>query len=219
MRIKKGEKKMEENKYLKAAKIAREENNTADAKRYYEMVKMDDPENAEAKFFYAYYTITEGTKGEAYDNYVTFINTIGPSVKAIARSDMSDAEKQELLADMAKTAKKMPTFIYNVLNSIGQTQHCRQRLEKGNQNSISMLYIFGDEIESAFSDNKNIMENIAADLWKSAIALQRQWVGVSFNKSYPDKYEAKIQKYIPSYKAPAKNKLRACIAAILKFGS
>ena len=210
---------MEENKYLKAAKTAREENNTADAKRYYEMVKMDDPENAEAKFFYAYFTITEGTKGEAYDNYITFIKTIGPSVKAIARSDMSDSEKEELLTDMAKTAKTMPMFIYNVLNSTSQTNSGKERLAKGNQKSISMLYIFGDEIESVFSDNRNIMENIAADLWMSAIALQRQWLGVSFDKSYPDQYEAKIQKYIPSYKAPTTNKLRGCIAAILKFGS
>ena len=42
-------------KYLKLARTAREEDNSEDAKRYYDMVRTEDPENGEAKFFYAYY--------------------------------------------------------------------------------------------------------------------------------------------------------------------
>ena len=45
---------MEENKNLRLARQARAENNSEDAKLFYNKVREDDPENGEAKFFYAY---------------------------------------------------------------------------------------------------------------------------------------------------------------------
>lgn len=60
----------ERNKYLKPARTAREEDNTEDAKKYYDMVRTDDPENGEAKFFYAYYSLYEGKNGEIPQNFL-----------------------------------------------------------------------------------------------------------------------------------------------------
>ena len=210
---------MEENKYLKAARIAREDNNATDAKRYYEMIKMDNPDHAEAKFFYSYYTIISGTKGEAYNGYITFVEMLPSAIKAIARSEMTSDEKYALLEDMADTAKKMPMFMYQVQNSISQTSHGKEQLAKTNQRSIHMLYLFGDEVAKAFPDNEEIISKISVDMWKAGIALQRKWVAVTFDKAYPAMYAAKIQKYDASYALPQKNVIRNIIGAILKVFS
>jgi len=207
---------VEENKFLKAARTAREDNNATDAKRYYEMVKMDDPNHAEAKFFYSYYTITSGIKGDAYNGYITFFEMLPSAVKAVARSeDMTNTEKTALLKDMANTVKEMPMLMYQVLNSISQTSHGKEQLAKTNQRSIRMLYSFGDEIEKNFSNDEEIISTISVDLWKSGISLQRKWVGVAFDKTYPEKYASKIQKYDSSYTPPQGNALRGCIGSIL----
>ena len=203
---------MEDNKYLNAARTARAEENTADAKRYYEMVKLDDPDNGEAKFFYAYYTILEGTKGEALDNFLTFGDAISSAVKSIATSDMPELEKEKLLCEMVAVVKKMPMFMYNVLNSIAKTSVGKARLEKGNQYSITMLYFFGNEVEEVFSDNESIMIKVAVESWKAAIDRQVQWLAVPYDKKYPATYEAKIRKYVPSYTAPRANPVLGCIA-------
>ena len=44
-----------QNKYLVLARRAREEGNAEDARRYYDILRTEDPDNAEAKFFYSYY--------------------------------------------------------------------------------------------------------------------------------------------------------------------
>ena len=207
---------MEENKYLKAARFAREENNATDAKRYYEMVKMDDPENAEAKFFYSYYNIISGKKGDAYNGYITFIEMLPSAIKSVVRCEMADSEKEILLKDMAEVVKTMPMLMYNILNSISQTSYGKENLAKTNQRSISMLYLFGDEIEKAFSKNEGTLSSISVDMWKAGIALQRRWVAVSFDKTYPEKYAAKIQKYDAEYVLPQKNGIRNIIGSILK---
>lgn len=204
---------MKDNKYLNAARVAKEENNYTDAKRFYEMVKMDDPENGEAKYFYAYYTILEGTKGEVKRNYGDFVNVVGTSIKAIGNSDMLDNEKAIILQEMASVAKQLPVFVLNVLNSI------KEPVQLSNQKSLSMLYSFGDSIETAFSNNVSIIENIAVDMWKAAVELQCKWTAVKFDEKYIDKYSAKIQKYEPTYTPPKVNIVLKILGSILKhFG-
>ena len=45
---------MENNKYLILARQARAEGNSEDAKTYYNKVREENPEDGEAKFFYAF---------------------------------------------------------------------------------------------------------------------------------------------------------------------
>lgn len=87
-------------KYLKLARLAREEENAEDARKYYDMVRTEDPENAEAKFFYSYYRIMDGTKGEAYNNFVSLCNSISSTLSLLSVSNESDAEKKALLRAM-----------------------------------------------------------------------------------------------------------------------
>ncbi len=45
---------MEEYKYLKLARQARRENNAEDAKRFYDIIRVENPDDGEAKYFYTF---------------------------------------------------------------------------------------------------------------------------------------------------------------------
>lgn len=93
-----------ENKYLLLARRAREEDNSEDAKKYYDMVRTEDPDNAEAKFFYSYYKLMSGTKGHAYSDYVTFCNGIEPTLSMVMASNESYEDKKALVKSIVECA-------------------------------------------------------------------------------------------------------------------
>ena len=57
---------MEQSKNLRLARQAKAENNTEDAKLFYNKVREEEPENGEAKYFYAYYSMYEGKNKEIH---------------------------------------------------------------------------------------------------------------------------------------------------------
>ena len=74
---------MSDTKYLKLARTARDENNGEDAKKFYDMVRVEDPENGEAKFFYQYYSLYEGKNIEIANRFIKLVKA-GSSVRRIA---------------------------------------------------------------------------------------------------------------------------------------
>lgn len=86
-----------ENKYLLLARRAREENNAEDAKKYYDIVRTDDPDNVEAKFFYSYYRMMGCKQGQAADEFITFCNSINSTVSMLIASDYTKVEKLEFI--------------------------------------------------------------------------------------------------------------------------
>ena len=67
---------MEQSKYLQLARQAKAENNSEDAKAYYNKVREEYPENGEAKFFYAYYSLYEGKNIEVPTKFINLCNDI-----------------------------------------------------------------------------------------------------------------------------------------------
>lgn len=86
-----------QNKYLVLARRAREEGNAEDARRYYDILRTEDPDNAEAKFFYSYYRMMDGTNGEAFNNFVAFCKGVGSTVSLVQLSDDTEAAKKAFL--------------------------------------------------------------------------------------------------------------------------
>ena len=156
---------MEENKFLKAARAARKENNVEDAKRYYEMVKMDDPENAEAKFFYEIYRLWSGKKGEWYNNFISLCEIVPTAIRLTAESDLSDSEKASLLGAMFEKAEGLPLTLNRILNELNVNNSQVKAIRLGGCKGMLMLYGFGDNIEKYFSNNEDAMK-VAVNAWK-----------------------------------------------------
>lgn len=196
-------------KYLTLARRAREEDNTEDAKRYYDMVRTEDPDNTEGRFFYAYYRLWDGKKGEAYDKYVDFCKVVVPVVNTTAESDAPYDEKKAFLLDVLSSIRGLPASINGVLKDLWQVasdsgkSEYNSKMKSCQKIGIEMLYGYGDAIEKHFSDQAAIMA-IAADAWKKGVELNQQYPYCGIDKTLSEKYAAKIQKIDPTYTPPKK---------------
>lgn len=204
-------------KYLKLAREARQEENCDDAKKYYEMVRVDDPENGEAKFFYTYYCIYQGTNGELPQRFVNLCNVLEASIKKISESSESNEEKLKVVDDIANAFVPYTWNTYNFMYKIYMTHEifsCNE-FHAVIMSEITGCYVLGDVIEMYFNSNNDFLK-IAAKSWKEGIALQQKRY-IAFSSGYYDdataldRYASKIQKVDPSYVIPTKEPKQDCL--------
>ncbi len=194
-------------KYLSLARTAREEENTADAAKYYDMVKVEDPNNAEAKFFSSYYAYWNATKGESCSKFNSFCKVVPSAVKLLVQN--GDFYDVKLLEDFYFSAKDMPVVAHNVQVELWQnapdSEKSRYDKDKKYCGKIGteMLYALGDAIESGVASNKEAMK-VAVKAWKKGVELNQKWPYYGIDKGLVSKYAAKIQKYDSSYVVPKK---------------
>lgn len=200
---------MEKTKYLTLARRAREEGNAEDAKRFYDLVRTEDPENVEARFFYAYYCLWSGTKGSAYDDFMKFCNSTRSLVDALAGSDLEEDEKLKMLDDMYASFNGLGASMRKIQLDLWKSAPDSQKAKYNDQKKkcemmgIAILYNFGDAVEELFADNAKAQQ-VAVNAWKSGVALQQQYPYCGIEKTLPEKYFPKIQKAEPDYKLPKK---------------
>ena len=199
---------MSEQKNLLNARRAREENNSEDAKRFYDMVRTDDPDNGEAKFFYQYYALYEGKNGEIPTRFKNLTNTLISSVECVARSN--DGDKLEVLKAIVNAYIPMTWSLNRYMNNLTVgTGSDRQRVLSSAEISgacvrgVTALYKLGDTIVSLFGDNGEAM-NLAISAWKEAITLNQKWYAYKYEGYVAEDYAAKIQKVEPTYEMPKK---------------
>lgn len=198
-----------DNKYLKLAREARNEDNGEDAKRYYDMVRTEDPENGEAKFFYQYYCLYEGKNGEIANRFANLCKVLVSSVAKVALSEDSDDEKMEVIEAMTDTFTPLTWNLNRYMNklTVGSGSD-RQRVLSNNdiisvcKNGMQGCYNFGDAIEKNFTGNSRAMKS-ACKVWKEAISLQQKWYAYG-RKEDPENYAAKVKKFEPDYEMPKK---------------
>ena len=151
----------EQNKYLLLARQAKEENNAEDAIKYYDMVRADDPGNPEAKFYYTYYRLLGGKKGEALNQFINLGNSLAPTVKLINQYDYSKEDKELMLKDIVACVKSANGITKGALRDIGkQGADADLVLAKS-------LYSYGCAIEEVFGDDPTMID-IAVLAWDTA---------------------------------------------------
>ena len=206
-----------EGKYLKLARRAREEDNTEDAKRYYDLVRTENPDNNEGRFFFAYYKVWDGMKKDWPSNCMDVYRLIPPIIRDISQSDSTEEEKEELLLDIYKSVRILPTECNSVIKDLSSQDF--SRITTYGKAGILMFYEFGDSLESyCFNlSNSEAFMKLAVQAWKDGIELQRTWTFYMVDKTFPEKYAAKIQQFEPSYVLPAKNTATGCMSMV-RFG-
>ena len=165
-----------ENKYLKLAREARNENNVEDAKKYYDMARVDDPENPEAKYYSAFFKVMDSANKDLPSNFVDYLSCASNIIAKIKNSSLTDDEKIELLGDIAKDHVSVTTSVNNVIykNSSGQTAIFDMKTYQGTViRAVSSLEEMGDQIANLFGNNTKALE-YAANCWK-AIFRKANW--------------------------------------------
>ncbi len=198
-------------KYLKLARTARAESNTEDAKRYYDMVRTDDPENGEAKFFFAFYALYEGKNGEIPKRFSNLCAGLKSSIKLVKDSDMDESEKistiGEILDAFIPEAWSLNRYMNNknretkVGDSYVKVFEASQ-ISSVSKEGLATLKDIGDFIASIYSTSPAGM-NLAVKAWKEYVSLAQKWYAYA-PKGDAEIYAAKIQKVDPSYEMPKK---------------
>ena len=128
-----------QNKYLLLARRAREEDNAEDAKKYYDIVRTEDPDNVEAKFFYSYYRMFSDTKGHAYNNFINFCKGIKSTLNMVMSSTDSESEKKK--------------FILTVITCLEETYNSAKSANSdiGGNNGASIMSTYRATMTELFS--------------------------------------------------------------------
>lgn len=202
---------MEDNKYLTLARQARADGNSEDAKTYYNKVREDDPENGEAKFFYAYFALYEGKNGEIPQRFGNVCQAVFSAVKMVKSSTAPVAEQYATISEIVNAFLPMTWTLNRYMNSKNrETKVGDSYVKVFDQSSITssckkgMFAIrdLGNELESIYGGDADAMA-IAVLAWKEYVSLAQKWY------AYPPKGEAeiyaeKIKKIDPSYEMPKK---------------
>lgn len=156
----------EENKYLKLARAAREEENAEDAKKFYDMVRAEDPENPEAKFFYQYYTLMNSKNGEIPNNFSKVCSTIIPTIKLIQKTEYAPAEKIEITNQIVEAFLPLTFSMLSHMRSLSCFDYsdCKTLLANG---IVSIGDLCNNLTELATNDKE--YRNLALRAWKEKI--------------------------------------------------
>ena len=198
-------------KYLKLARTAREEGNTEDAKRYYDMVRTDDPENGEAKFFFAFYSLYEGKNGEIPKRFSNLCGGLKSSIKLVKESDADEAEKLSIISAILNAFIPETWSENRYMNNKNHETKVgdsyvkvfeQSQIVSVSKEGMATLKDIGDYVASIYSSSSEGM-NLAVKAWKEYVSLAQKWYAYA-PKGDAEAYAAKIQKVDPSYELPKK---------------
>lgn len=202
---------MNVNKNLTLARQARKEGNTEDAKRFYDLTRIDDPENGEAKFFYAYYSLYEGKNVEIPSRFANLCKIVKPSIDLIKNSSLTKEEQLESLKEIVETFVPETWTInryMNKKNSENKVGNSYVRVFDANAikscgaNGMSAIRDLGNELEALYGEDAE-GKNLAVVAWKEYVSLSQKWYAWAI-KGDAEIYAEKIKKIDPSYVMPEK---------------
>lgn len=205
------------------ARRAKDDNNTENALKYYDMILVKDPKSWEANFFVVYY--------QTMTCRIAEISTAGyrlekclDSVCKLIKEHLTDEEEQtnafnEVFIHSSVAAQMLSDASSNHYNGIDDSIKNRYTQEYINNEVAAreICYTLGHAMEIYFDNGK-----LAAESWKKCIQINSKFIKYLQNKELGIKvindYREKIRKYEPSYEVPAIDK-GGCYVATAVYGS
>ena len=202
---------METSKYLTLARQARAEGNTEDAKTYYNKVREENPESGEAKFFYAFYALYEGTNGEIPNRFANVCKVVGSSINLVKNSDATLSDQYAIISEMVAAFIPETWSLNRYMNKknhetkIGDSYvkvFDTSSITACSKNGMFTLRDLGDTIEKIYNNDSGAMK-IAVLAWKEYVSLAQKWYAYA-PKGEAEIYAEKIKKIDSSYEMPKK---------------
>lgn len=202
---------MDIQKYLKLARQAKLDNNSEDAKTYYNKVREEDPENGEAKFFYAYYSMYEGKVIELYSRFSNLCKILPSSIQLIQESSISKEEQLKAIEDIVNTFVPETWALNKFMNSKNRETKIGDKyvtvfdysvIKSCCVTGMNALKNLGDQCEKLFLADPEC-KKLAVIAWKEYVSLAQKWYAYA-TKGEAEIYAEKIKRVDPSYEMPQK---------------
>lgn len=217
------------NKYLMLARRAKEDNNSENAAKYYDLALQKNPLHWESAFYQVYYTAMSCKIGQIASAGNSVTNCLD-GVFGLIKDNLSERADvisaiQELSGRCAEISSMLYTAALNHYTGIGSEIQSNYTQEMLNNCCAArdIEYTFGNLVEKYFSDISELHACSIAS-WKQGIishnGLMRWFAQKESNKNIIMEYVSKIQKYDSSYQAPEINTSSGgCYVATCVYGS
>ena len=202
---------MAQSNYLQLARQAKAEDNSEDAKQYYNKVREENPESGEAKFFYAYYSLYEGTNKELPRRFVNLCSVVIPSVKLEKNSSQPKEEQLKSIEEIinAFVPETWSENIYmnkkNHETKIGDSYvkiFDNSQITTCGKTGMETIRNLGNEVASLYGDDAEA-KRLAVIAWKEYVSLAQKWFAWA-PKGEAEIYAEKIKQVDPTYEMPKK---------------
>lgn len=185
------------------ARRAKNDNNKANAAKYYDMIMVKDPTSWEAAFFSVYFTAMNCVVARLQSAAIS-VSNCEESVLGLIRDFVPKEEQAAAVEEVMKYSILAATNLtagakshYDGISSDIRNEYTQEYL-----NNVwaakDIAYTCGNQIDTIFGDNGEIGE-YAVDAWKTGIAIHETIIprlaDKAGSKSTIDSYYKKISKY------------------------
>lgn len=215
-------------KLYEVARRARNDNNSINAQKYYDMILVKDPSSWEANFYTVYYQSMNCKIGEIGMAAVRVMNCEDTVFKLIKENVTDEAEQRKAVDEVAAKLIQISDMLFNAYKNHydGIDIQIKNRFVQEYANNCSLcrevVYAGGNNIISIFGDKYG---DIAACCWKVGVRQHNILNGVFTDKqgnaAVIKSYNDKIRQYDSSYQAPQTNMTQdgGCYVATAVYGS
>ena len=211
------------------ARRAKDDNNSENAAKYYDMILVKDPTSWEASFYVVYFKAMSCKIIQIQSAAISVSNCIDTVLKLIKDHVSGKDEQIKAANEVALRCTLISSMLYNGAKNhydgIGSEIQGNYTQEMINNCCAArdIMYILGNNIDSVFGDYSELHET-AVEAWKEGInkhnSLMSYFAQKETNKNIIMEYVSKIQKYESSYSAPDINTSSGgCYVATAVYGS
>lgn len=186
---------------LKLARRAKEDNDSEGAKKYYELVLLEDPDNWEANFYGAYFTAQSTTLQNIPSTASTFANKLKSALRLVKESIEDSLELKTTVTEMS--AKVLGTAVFYRDNAINYRNKFTDVGTSGSwiKCALELVVTFADNVEELFPDNEDLIK-IAVGDWKAAFDSinNDRFLYFSGMDTFKKSLKEKVRKYEPDFR-------------------
>ncbi len=214
-------------KLYELARRAKNDNNSENARKYYDMILVQDPSSWEANFYAVYYQSMSCKIAEIRSAAIRLSNCEDTILKLVQDNVTDPDERRKVVDEMGAKLIGIADMLYSAAENHynGISLQIRSRYTQEYLNNCcaarDVLYNYGNYLIQFFGDEYG---TIAAACWKVAVRQHNKlmiWFSQKdVNKNMIESYCTKIKKYDPSYQPPQVNASSGgCYVATAVYGS
>lgn len=189
------------------ARRAKDDNNSENAAKYYDMILVKDPSSWEASFYVVYFNAMNCKIAQIRSAAISVANC-QDSVLMLIRDHVSQDEQADAVKEMMLRSASIARMLANGAQShyYDISTDIRSKYTQEYINNVcaarDIMYTCGSQIDSIFDDREEIAA-LAADAWKVGIELHKSILSMladtAGNQRVIDGYVHRIGKYEPEY--------------------
>lgn len=203
------------------ARRAKDDNNSENAAKYYDMISVKDPSSWEAAFYAVYFKSMTCKVAQIRSAGKNVSNCIDTVLKLIKDNVKDEKSQEEAYTEVSNSVMTVALMLYNgARNNYSSADEVSEMLSSSLA-AINCLYALGDNLDLFFDLDKKA-NILSLKAWKQGIELHQTlitymlWDSKEENRNTVRKYASKVKKYDPGYATP---KEKACYIATCVYGS